>query len=700
MLLRFQFQVINEVRYESALPWGTAADGGGASLQLVDAAQDNDRVGNWIAVSTNAPPGGPQWRYVVAPGTASSSVLYIYLQSAGEVYLDDIKLVAGSVAESGPNLLLNGDFESGFPGPWGVSTNLTGSGLSSTRHGGASGLRVVASSGGVGRTSSIYQDLTPALVANAPYTLSFWVLENTNGGTLTLRLSNNGILTNVNLLPGAGLPNLARFTPGAPNSVRASLPTLPKLWLNEILPNNLGGATDRFGHRHAWVELYNSGPTNLSLAGMFLANNYSNLLQWPFPPGATIGSGQFRVVWLDGNPAESSATEWHTSFSVPASFGSLALVNVNGGRTNILDYLNYELTQSDRSYGAWPDGSPSRRQVFWYATAGASNNPAAPPLNVLINEWMADNQTTIADPADNDFEDWFELTNPGDTFADLAGFYLGSSLTNRTKFRIPAGYVIPPHGHLVVWADEETGQNSTNYIDLHVNFKLSKAGDAIGLFAPDGAVVDFVSFGSQVVDVSEGRYPDGETSIRLLSQATPRVANLFFMPNTEPTLSAIPERTVFAGQVVTLNAVATDLDLPPQRLTYSLDPGAPATAAINPDTGLFSWRPTNLQAPSTNLITIRVTDEGIPALSTTTNFTVRVAVPPRLTALRPAVSGGYAITFVTVPNKAYCLEYKDSLQDSQWTPLGTSVLATGDFLTITDEVGGTGQRFYRIVALD
>src|SRR5439155_19235931 len=70
---RAQDQIIDQVTYENVLPWPSAADGGGASLQLIDPSQDNNRVANWVAVQTNAPPPPPQWQRVVATGTASRS---------------------------------------------------------------------------------------------------------------------------------------------------------------------------------------------------------------------------------------------------------------------------------------------------------------------------------------------------------------------------------------------------------------------------------------------------------------------------------------------------------------------------------------------------------------------------------------------------------------------------------------------------
>src|SRR5439155_7307411 len=45
--------LLTRVRYDDDPPWPALADGGGASLQLIDPNQDNNRVGNWAALDTN-----------------------------------------------------------------------------------------------------------------------------------------------------------------------------------------------------------------------------------------------------------------------------------------------------------------------------------------------------------------------------------------------------------------------------------------------------------------------------------------------------------------------------------------------------------------------------------------------------------------------------------------------------------------------
>ena len=84
--------VIDEVTSNSVPPWPTAADGFGPSLQLIDPTKDNNRVMNWAVGLSNGPPPAPQWQYVTVTGTASSSRLCAYLNAAGDVYIDDMKL--------------------------------------------------------------------------------------------------------------------------------------------------------------------------------------------------------------------------------------------------------------------------------------------------------------------------------------------------------------------------------------------------------------------------------------------------------------------------------------------------------------------------------------------------------------------------------------------------------------------------------
>ena len=106
--------------------------------------------------------------------------------------------------------------------------------------------------------------------------------------------------------------------------------------------------------------------------------------------------------------------------------------------------------------------------------------------------------------------------------------------------------------------------------------------------------------------------------------------------NVAPVLAAIGNKSVNEGSLLTFTATATDADLPANGLTYSLDAGAPAGATINATTGVFTWTPTESQGGSSYNVTVRVTDNGSPALSDfeTISITVNeVNVAPVLAAI-------------------------------------------------------------------
>ncbi len=89
--------------------------------------------------------------------------------------------------------------------------------------------------------------------------------------------------------------------------------------------------------------------------------------------------------------------------------------------------------------------------------------------------------------------------------------------------------------------------------------------------------------------------------------------------NHAPVLDSIPNKTVVVNNTLQFTATATDVDAG-QTKTFSLT-SAPAGATINATTGAFSWRPT---ATGTYTATIRVTDNGSPAMNDQQAFTIKV----------------------------------------------------------------------------
>ena len=632
--------IVNRVRYEAQPPWSQAPNGHGASLQLIDASQDNSRVSNWHGSEQKI------WQFYSYTNILGSTNLSLQIEGApGDVYLDDLFLVQGSVAPgTGENVIVNGDFESGSLAPWISNTLATNSEISTTyAHTGNNSLHLIFN-GGTLTLTNFYQAL-PSVISSTNYTFSFWYLAGAGGSNFTARIGSA-------FKPSVSIRRILS-TPGGPNTYTATLPPYPPVWLNELQARNTGSLADNHGDLDPWIELYNAGANTLSLDGFYLAGSYSNLTEWAFPASSSLAPGQFKVLFADGQPGQSTALEWHTSFRLSGSTGSVALVRLVNGAPQILDYLNYSDLAAGESYGSYPDGQPFDRKALSYPTPGGPNNGAAPPLRVFINEWMASNTKTISDPAGPapKFDDWFELYNAGTSAVDLAGYFLTDNFNNKEQFTIPSGYPIAPKGHLLVWADNETNQNISAHADLHVNFQLTKRGEEIGLYAPDGTAVDTVSFGAQTDDISQGRWPDGAAALHFMPEPTPRTANVIpGQANTRPILLPIGNRVLPEMNLLSFTAVAMDADQPPQKLSFSLGAGAPQGASITPE-GKFSWRPLESQGPASHSIIVRVTDDGTPPLSA--EQTIQVAVEevnsgPYFVDTRPKyVNAGSLLTFPT-----------------------------------------------------
>lgn len=163
--------------------------------------------------------------------------------------------------------------------------------------------------------------------------------------------------------------------------------------------------------------------------------------------------------------------------------------------------------------------------------------------------------------------------------------------------------------------------------------------------------------------------------------------------NRPPTLAALTNRIVFAGQTISFTATATDPDIPAQQFTFSFNTPSPTGAVINSTNGLFTWTPAATQSPSTNTIFITVADSGSPPKTNVKSFVVTVldlrVSPPTLT------SNGTTISWTAIPGQTYRLQYKTNLNDAVWLDLSADVVATNGTMNISDPAIYQ-QRFYRL----
>lgn len=226
-----------------------------------------------------------------------------------------------------------------------------------------------------------------------------------------------------------------------------------------------------------------------------------------------------------------------------AGLDSLSIAYHPGVLTVILDYpMRFEpllttpsIEAVDRWVGVIPplgEGGHGRFQVSATDMNGQSmlyprshfefiRVPGSSDIPLLLNEFMADNQTTVPD-ATGEYDDWLEIVNPGPDDIHMNGFYLTDDPYNLTKWRFPQEDItLESGGHLLVWCDEDQEQEG-----IHTNFKLSRTGEFIALVGHDGStIIDALNFGPQYMDTSYGRVPDGGPVWDFIANPTPGSAN-------------------------------------------------------------------------------------------------------------------------------------------------------------------------------
>ncbi|HUT13745.1 MAG TPA: lamin tail domain-containing protein, partial [Thermoguttaceae bacterium] len=172
--------------------------------------------------------------------------------------------------------------------------------------------------------------------------------------------------------------------------------------------------------------------------------------------------------------------------------------------------------------------------------------------SLLISEFMANNDTTLAD-GDGNFSDWIEIHNPTGSDVVLDGWYLTDDVTDLKRWQFPDDQPQPETtliagGYLVVFATSgrEDVSNPTNPSldpagNLHTNFKLKKdEGEYLALVRNDGLTIEHEYaplYPPQHDDVSYGLASDLVTQGYFL-EPTPREPNTG-QPVDDPTHAVV-----------------------------------------------------------------------------------------------------------------------------------------------------------------
>lgn len=284
------------------------------------------------------------------------------------------------------------------------------------------------------------------------------------------------------------------------NSYGQCVPFFGRLVINEIMPANNATATDEFGEYDDWVEIYNSTDAPINLNGYFLSDSHGNRTKFVFPD-VTIEANGYLIVWCDGQPAQGPL---HTSYKLSSTGEEVGIYNPD---STTMDYVKYGDTPSNIGIGRYPNGTGPFHVLI--PTFNYENTNSVEP-GLVINEYQAINESTAQDQW-GEFADWVELYNNSDEPINLGGYFLSDKVGSPERFQFP-DTVLNPDSYLIVWCDQGLMEPG-----LHTIFKLGGDGDDVLLSDADTLTIDYVRFGLQIPDDTEGRYENGTGPITCLA---------------------------------------------------------------------------------------------------------------------------------------------------------------------------------------
>ena len=174
-------------------------------------------------------------------------------------------------------------------------------------------------------------------------------------------------------------------------------------------------------------------------------------------------------------------------------------------------------------------------------------------------------------------------------------------------------------------------------------------------------------------------------------------ANAFLVigvSNSPPTLSPIADTNINAGVTLVINSVATDTDAPPPTLSFNLLNG-PTNATLDTNSGVFTWRPLVTQANTTNPVTIKVYDSGMPGLSASQSFDVTVNPLTQPSVTSSTVGGHLHLTVAGEAGPDYAVQASTNL--AFWQIIFTTNSPPTPFDWIDTNTTAFPVRFYRVV---
>jgi hypothetical protein len=369
--------------------------------------------------------------------------------------------------------------------------------------------------------------------------------------------------------------------------------------------------TMNFGFRNIGTgPATNLNVTLLETNGIVLAGGPKNFGLLTAGDGALVRSFTF------GNTGSCGGT-LTANLQIKDGPNLLGITNIvlNLGQIGITFTQNFDAVTIPNLPSGWSSSS-SGAATNWVTVTGTNNtapNSAFSPnaVNIGLNDLTSLPILLPSTPAQLSFRNEFDL-EPHTTTEGYDGGVLEMQIgTNGFVDIVAAGgtfvsgaytHTISPNFSNPLAGRQAWSGTSAGYIATVVNLPAAAQGQTVQFRWLCGT------------DTSNGRTGWRIDSIGITARTC--------CQNTAPVLGSIADQTINELSTLTVTNTATDSSTTPGGLIYTLV--NPPTGAKIDSNGVITWSPSEAQGPGADVITTVVTDNAVPPLSATNNFTVTV----------------------------------------------------------------------------
>lgn len=151
-------------------------------------------------------------------------------------------------------------------------------------------------------------------------------------------------------------------TPGYSNTP----PRISNIYINEIVGTSQDVYPDNAGEYEDWIEIYNANDEAVDIGSLFITDDMTNpalsQIRQNEPDSTTIPANGFIVLFADRDTEQGVL---HLDFKISSSDEQLAIVQLVGLDTVIIDQVSYEELEADSSYGRTTDGGDTWKNLTY-----------------------------------------------------------------------------------------------------------------------------------------------------------------------------------------------------------------------------------------------------------------------------------------------------------------------------------------------